>query len=70
METSFKQMKKLLGDVEKKRGRAFFDSEPIENQSSTMLVHTLERCLQDLEAEAELRQNKAKQVSLLLLCSL
>jgi hypothetical protein len=63
METSVKQIKKLLEDVEKKRGRVFFESEPIENQSSTMLVHTVERCVQDLEAQAEMRQNKSKQVS-------
>ncbi|XP_064637292.1 coiled-coil domain-containing protein 158-like [Lineus longissimus] len=62
METSIKQIKKLLGDVEKKRGRVFFESEPIENQSSTMLVHTVERCLEDLEAHAEMRQNKVTQL--------
>ncbi|XP_076071056.1 uncharacterized protein LOC143042560 [Mytilus galloprovincialis] len=57
-ETAINQIRILLGDVERKRGRNYFDSDPVSKQVPGMLVHTLERCLQELTSEAEDRKQK------------
>ncbi|XP_052078619.1 coiled-coil domain-containing protein 158-like isoform X5 [Mytilus californianus] len=57
-ETAINQIRILLGDVERKRGRNYFDSDPVSKQVPGMLVHTLERCLQELTSEAEDRKQR------------
>ncbi|VDI43714.1 Hypothetical predicted protein [Mytilus galloprovincialis] len=57
-ETAINQIRILLGDVERKRGRNYFDADPVSKQVPGMLVHTLERCLQELTSEAEDRKQK------------
>ncbi|XP_074651409.1 coiled-coil domain-containing protein 158-like isoform X2 [Tubulanus polymorphus] len=60
MDAAVKQLKMLLATMEAKRGKAYFDMEPLQNQNPTMLVHTLERCLQDYEVENDYGKNKIK----------
>ncbi|XP_023930948.1 coiled-coil domain-containing protein 158-like, partial [Lingula anatina] len=61
-DTSLNQIRAVIASVEKKRGKSFYDSEPIDKQSSTMVVHTLERCVQEMESDLETKAGKMKQL--------
>ena len=62
-DTTFSQIRSSLASIEKRRGRAFFESDPVAGQSVTLLVHTLERCLQEYEADIDRKSYKMKQVN-------
>ena len=64
-DTLVAQLRSLILDREHKRGRPFYDSEPVTRQSTTMLVHSLERCVQDLESESDSRQQRIREVNTL-----
>lgn len=60
------QLHATLAQRETKRGAPYYDSEPVSKQTVAMLVHTVERCLQELEAELMMKTAKCQEVSLLL----
>lgn len=61
-ETAINQIRLLLSDVERKRGRNYFDSDPVSKQVPGMLVHTLERCLQEMGGDLESKKQKVQEV--------
>lgn len=61
-ETALKHIRTVLSDIEKKRERSYFESEPILNQSPAMVAHTLERCIQDLDRELNMKKSKLQEV--------
>lgn len=56
-------LRSVLRTAERRRGRSYYDSEPIDRQSSAMLVHSLERCLEEQEIERESQLSKIDEVS-------
>ena len=46
-------LRTVLRGAERRRGRSFYDSEPIDRQSSALLVHSLERCMDESEQERD-----------------
>ena len=61
-DTALSSMRNLLAERERKRGKPFFDSDPVEGQTAAMLVHSLERCLQDVEHDLNLRTYRVNEV--------
>ncbi|XP_059157866.1 coiled-coil domain-containing protein 158-like [Physella acuta] len=57
-ETALTQIRSILMDREKRQGRLYFEADPVSGQSINMLVHTLERCLQDLDHDITLKSFK------------
>ncbi|CAG5136859.1 unnamed protein product, partial [Candidula unifasciata] len=49
MEAALSQIRNILVEREKKRGQPYFEAEPATSQSATMLAHTFENCLQELD---------------------
>ena len=49
-------------DQERKRGRAFFEMEPVARQNPTMMVRTIDRCIHELDSELDLKHDKVKQL--------
>ncbi|XP_069129100.1 coiled-coil domain-containing protein 158-like isoform X3 [Argopecten irradians] len=58
LDTSVNQIRQILVDAERKRGRPFFDADPVTKQAPGMLVHTLERCLQEMSADITQKSQK------------
>ncbi|XP_021375786.1 coiled-coil domain-containing protein 158-like isoform X9 [Mizuhopecten yessoensis] len=57
-DTALNQTRQILVDAERKRGRPFFDSDPASKQAPGMLVHTLERCMQEMSADITQKSQK------------
>ena len=62
IDTAVTQLRALVQEREMRRGRPFYDSEPIMKQSLTVLVHSVERCMQNMEFELSQRQDRIDQV--------
>ena len=58
------QLRTTLSEREQQRGRPFYESEPVSKQNISMLVHTVERCLQELQAEVLLKSSRCNEVSI------
>lgn len=67
IDTSVAQIRDILVDRETKRGRVFYENEPVARQSITMLTHSIERALQDVDHDCNQRQDKIDQVELSLI---
>ncbi|KAK3100547.1 hypothetical protein FSP39_021619 [Pinctada imbricata] len=61
-DTTLNQVRAVLTDVEKKRGRPFFDSDPVDRQVPGMLVHTLERCVQEFTTDNNQKKCKIEEL--------
>ena len=57
------QVRSLLLEQEQRRGQPFYEGEPIQRQSVSMLCHTLEKSIQRLEVEIEAKHHKNNDVS-------
>ncbi|XP_048240681.1 coiled-coil domain-containing protein 158-like isoform X2 [Haliotis rufescens] len=57
-DTAITQIQTLLAEREKCRGKPFFESNFVSSQGPAMLIHTLERCLQDLDTELDTKRSK------------
>ncbi|XP_071088207.1 coiled-coil domain-containing protein 158-like isoform X2 [Haliotis cracherodii] len=57
-DTAITQIQTLLAEREKSRGKPFFESNFVSSQGPAMLIHTLERCLQDLDTELDTKRSK------------
>ncbi|XP_064609168.1 coiled-coil domain-containing protein 158-like [Liolophura sinensis] len=55
-DSALSQIRLLLSDAERKRGKPYCEPEPISRQNPTALVHTLEKCLQDFDKEIDLKK--------------
>ena len=53
----------ILVDAERRRGKAYFESDPASAQVPSMLVHTLERCIQEMLKDLEIKKCKVEEVS-------
>ena len=62
IDTSVGQIRDVMLERESKRGRVFYENEPIQRQSITMLVHSIERAFQDADYDVTQRQDKIDQV--------
>lgn len=51
-----------MKDTERRLDKSFYTSEPISSQSTAMLVHTLERCIEDGERDRRLQANRISEV--------
>lgn len=61
-ETALNQIRIILTDAERKRGRSYFDSDPATKQGPGMLVHTLERCISELSSDLDQKASQIKEV--------
>ncbi|KAL5012853.1 hypothetical protein ScPMuIL_011404 [Solemya velum] len=61
-ETALNQIRLVMSEMERKRGRSFFESDPVGKQGPAMLVHTVERCLQEINKELEEKTEKLQQL--------
>lgn len=57
-ETTLNQVRVILVEAERRRGKAYFESDPASQQSPAMLVHTLERCIQEMNKDTELNRSR------------
>ena len=62
IDTAVSQIRDVLHERENKRGRVFYENEPISKQSITMLVHSIERAFHDVDFDVNHRQDKIDQV--------
>ncbi|XP_046576273.1 LOW QUALITY PROTEIN: coiled-coil domain-containing protein 158-like [Haliotis rubra] len=60
--TTITQIQTLLAEREKCRGKPFFESNFVSSQGPAMLIHTLERCLQELDTELDAKRKKVNEV--------
>ena len=58
------QLRGLLRNQEVIRGKSYYDTEPINTQTTSMLMHTLERCFNELHAEILTAKERAAQVNM------
>ena len=63
-------LRNVLKNCERREGKSYYMSEPISSQSSAMLVHTLERCLEDGERSRGTQANRIAEVSSDNLCAM
>lgn len=63
-ETTLNQVRLILVDAERRRGKPYFESDPASSQSPSMLVHTLERCIQEMLKDLEIKKAKVEEVCL------
>lgn len=61
-ETTIGQIRLILVDAERRRGKPYFETDPASGQNPSMLVHTLERCIQELIKDIEIRKSKIEEV--------
>ncbi|KAL3878348.1 hypothetical protein ACJMK2_030710, partial [Sinanodonta woodiana] len=61
-ETTINQMRLILADCERRRTKPYFDNDPVSAQNPSMLVHTLERCIQELTRDAEARKSRNEEL--------
>ncbi|KAL4230969.1 hypothetical protein ACF0H5_011342 [Mactra antiquata] len=61
-ETTLNQVRVILVDAERRRGKPYFESDPAGQQSPSMLVHTLERCIQELLKDLEIKKCKVDEL--------
>ncbi|XP_067664137.1 coiled-coil domain-containing protein 158-like [Haliotis asinina] len=60
--TAITQIQTLLAEREKCRGKPFFESNFVSSQGPAMLIHTLERCLQELDTELDAKRKKVNEL--------
>ncbi|XP_067945325.1 coiled-coil domain-containing protein 158-like [Watersipora subatra] len=51
-------LRTVVKDTERRLDKSFYTSEPISSQSTAMLVHTLERCIEEGERDRRLQANR------------
>ena len=66
-ETTISQIRHILIDAERRRGKPYFETDPASTQNPSMLVHTLERCMQEMIKDVEIRKSKVEEVLTLLI---
>ncbi|CAH1777220.1 unnamed protein product, partial [Owenia fusiformis] len=62
LETMFDQIRTFLRSIESKRGRPYFENEPIDGQGSSMVLHILERCIHEFEGDLDTNRAKINQM--------
>ena len=62
MDALFAQVRTLILDREQKRGKPYYDKEPALKQQPSVLAHSLERCLQEMEYEISDKTRKLSEV--------
>ena len=63
------QIRSMLLDQEHKRGRPYYEAETVQRQSSSLLAHSLERCIQELETKAEAKNQRLDEVIQIIIVS-
>ena len=63
LDMSLDQLRSVLTEQEHRRGRAFYEGEPIQSQSATMLVRVVEKCIQEMAMELDQKNKTVMQVS-------
>lgn len=69
-ETTLSQVRLILVDAERRRGRAYFETDPASAQAPSMLVHTLEQCVQEMIKDVEVKTARINEVPATCLLSL
>ncbi|XP_062580525.1 uncharacterized protein LOC134242455, partial [Saccostrea cucullata] len=58
IDTALNQIRLILVDVERRRGKPYFESDPVTKQVPGMLVHTLERFVQEMNSELDQKKSR------------
>ncbi|XP_056011358.1 coiled-coil domain-containing protein 158-like isoform X2 [Ostrea edulis] len=58
IDTALNQIRLILGDVERKRGKPYFESDPVSKQVPGMLVHTFERFVQEMNSDFDQKKSR------------
>ena len=61
-DNALSQLRAVLGERERRRGRPYFDTDSAASQTATMLAHAAERALQEADSDSELQKDKIRQV--------
>lgn len=64
IDTALNQIRLLLVDVERKRGKPYFESDPVSKQVPGMLVHTFERFVQEMNSDSDQKKSRISEVFL------
>lgn len=64
IDTALNQIRLLLVDVERKRGKPYFESDPVSKQVPGMLVHTFERFVQEMNSDNDQKKSRISEVFL------
>jgi hypothetical protein len=62
IDTALNQIRLILGDVERKRGKPYFESDPVSKQVPGMLVHTFERFVQEMNSDVDQKKSRITEV--------
>ena len=62
VDAAVRQVRELLSTRESRRGRAFYDSEPVARQPITTLVRTLERAFHEADDDVSQQMERSDQV--------
>lgn len=57
------QIRNIIIEREKRRGKPYFEAEPAASQSTAMLAHTFETCLQELDHVISVKDCRVLEVS-------
>ena len=63
IDTALNQIRLLLVDVERKRGKPYFESDPVSKQVPGMLVHTFERFVQEMNSDLDQKKSRVTEVN-------
>nr|XP_034303300.1 coiled-coil domain-containing protein 158-like isoform X6 [Crassostrea gigas] len=62
IDTALNQIRLLLVDVERKRGKPYFESDPVSKQVPGMLVHTFERFVQEMNSDSDQKKSRISEL--------
>ncbi|XP_022320777.2 uncharacterized protein LOC111122998 isoform X3 [Crassostrea virginica] len=62
IDTALNQIRLLLVDVERKRGKPYFESDPVSKQVPGMLVHTFERFVQEMNSDLDQKKSRVTEL--------
>ena len=65
VDMSLNQLRSVISEQERRRGRPYYEGEPLQNQNITLLVRAIEKCVQELDTELQLKTARITQVGVM-----
>lgn len=69
VEMALGQVRGQILDQERKRGKPFYEGTSLLQQDVTAFVRSVEKCIQELDMDLELRNDQINEVWLLVICT-
>ena len=64
VESALNQVRGQILDQERKRGRPYYEGTPIIQQDSSALVRSIEKCIQELDIDVQVKADRIKEVNI------